>query len=149
MIRKFQISDTGQVMQIWLNGNEDAHPFIPKEYWRSYFAKVQEQILQAEVFVCEADGSIQGFIGITDGYIAGIFVDRSCRSCGVGKRLLEYVKQTHSALSLDVYQKNIRAVDFYRREGFVIVSSQADEDTGEFDFTMSWEKLQKKERISF
>jgi putative acetyltransferase len=76
-------------------------------------------------------------------------VDRSCRSCGVGKRLLEYVKQTHSALSLDVYQKNIRAVDFYRREGFVIVSSQADEDTGEFDFTMSWEKLQKKERISF
>ena len=37
-------------------------------------------------------------------------------------------------------------MDFYRREGFVIVSSQADEDTGEFDFTMSWEKASEKRK---
>ena len=30
MIREFQTADTEQVMQIWLNGNEDAHPFISK-----------------------------------------------------------------------------------------------------------------------
>lgn len=33
MIREFQTADTEQVMQIWLNGNEDAHPFISKKYW--------------------------------------------------------------------------------------------------------------------
>lgn len=32
MIREFQTADTEQVMQIWLNGNEDAHPFISKKY---------------------------------------------------------------------------------------------------------------------
>lgn len=30
MIREFQTADTEQVMQIWLNGNENAHPFISK-----------------------------------------------------------------------------------------------------------------------
>ena len=140
MIREFQTSDIEQVMRSWLIGNEDAHPFIPKEYWRSHYNEVQEAILQAKVFVYAADKKIHGFIGIIDGYIAGIFVDKSYRSCGIGKQLLEYVKQSHSVLSLGVYQKNTRAVDFYRREGFVIVSEQIDEDTGEVDLTMSWER---------
>ena len=42
MIREFQVSDTEQVMQLWISGNEDAHPFIPKEYWYSHFDEVQE-----------------------------------------------------------------------------------------------------------
>ena len=40
MIREFQTADTEQVMQIWLNGTEDAHPFISKEYWCSNFSMV-------------------------------------------------------------------------------------------------------------
>ncbi len=35
MIRKFKETDTRQVMTIWLSGNEDAHSFIPNEYWHS------------------------------------------------------------------------------------------------------------------
>lgn len=89
MIREFQTADTEQVMQIWLNGNEDAHPFISKKYWCSNFSMVQEQLLQAEVFVYEKDGIIRGFIGITDGYIAGIFVDRKCRSFSFHKHRLD------------------------------------------------------------
>lgn len=140
MIREFQTSDTEQVMQIWLNGNEDAHPFISKEYWRSHFSEVREQLSQAEVSVYERDGKIQGFIGIADGYIAGIFVDRSHRSCGIGKQLLKYVKQTHNALSLGVYQKNKRAVELYLHEGFSIVSDALDEATGETEYTMIWKE---------
>ena len=106
MIRKFQKEDTGQVMRIWLNGNKDAHPFIPKEYWEANYSMVEEQILQAEVFVYEADGEIQGFIGIVGGYIAGIFVDRAYRSLGAGRELLNCAKQLYDSLSLGVYQKN-------------------------------------------
>ena len=127
-------------MQIWLNGNEDAHPFVPKQYWYSHFEEVWKQLSQAEVSVYETDEMIQGFIGIVDEYIAGLFVDRNYRSCGIGRQLLEYAKQMHGTLSLDVYRKNTQAVNFYRKEGFIIVSEQVDEDTGEFDFTMSWER---------
>lgn len=140
MIRKFQKSDTEQVMKIWLSGNEEAHPFVPKEYWRSNFAMVQEQLLQAEVSVYEADGEIRGFIGLAGDYIAGIFVDGKYRSRGIGKQLLDYVKQTHDILSLGVYQKNKRAVSWYRREGFSVLSEELDEATGEVEYAMSWKK---------
>lgn len=140
MIREFQESDIEQVMKIWLSGNEDAHFFVPKEYWHSHFAEVRKQIAQAEVSVYETDGEIQGFIGITDGYIAGIFVEKCCRSQGIGRQLLEYAKQTHDALSLNVYRENERAAALYLREGFVISAENIEEDTGETEYTMIWEK---------
>ena len=37
-IRAFQIADLEQVMQIWLDGNREAHPFIPDSYWEENFA---------------------------------------------------------------------------------------------------------------
>ena len=46
MIRKFQKEDTGQVMRIWLNGNKDAHPFIPKEYWESNYSMVENRFFR-------------------------------------------------------------------------------------------------------
>lgn len=141
MIRKFHKTDTKQVMQIWLNGNIDAHPFISREYWESNFEMVQEQLAQAEVYVYESEKSIQGFIGVVDSYIAGIFVNKKYRSLGVGKKLLNHVKQIYPALSLGVYQKNSRAIGFYLRERFFVTSEQTDEDTGEIEYTMKWLSL--------
>ncbi|OQR00537.1 N-acetyltransferase [Ligilactobacillus salivarius] len=140
MIREFQISDTQIVMQLWLAGNEDAHSFITKEYWKANFEEVEKQLLKADIFVYNLNGEIKGFIGLMDEYIAGIFVDKAYRSQGIGRQLLEYVKQLHSTLSLNVYQKNERALRFYRENGFTIVSKQNDEYTGEIEFTMIWNK---------
>ena len=140
MIRKLQMSDREQVMRIWLSGNEQAHPFISKEYWRSNYDLVRQQLMQADVFGFETDGDVRGFVGLMDGYIAGIFVDAPYRSLGIGQQLLEYVKQTDGTLSLDVYEKNKRAVAFYVREGFSIQSEQLDEATGELEYTMVWKE---------
>lgn len=140
MIREFQISDTQIVMQLWLAGNEDAHSFIAKEYWKANFEEVEKQLLKADIFVYDLNGEIKGFIGLMDEYIAGIFVDKAYRSQGIGRQLLEYVKQLHSTLSLNVYQKNERALRFYRENRFTIVSKQNDEHTGEIEFTMIWNK---------
>ena len=140
MIREFQISDTQIVMQLWLAGNEDAHSFIAKEYWQANFEEVEKQLLKADIFVYDLNGEIKGFIGLMDEYIAGIFVDKVYRSQGIGRQLLEYVKQLHSTLSLNVYQKNERALRFYRENRFTIVSKQNDEHTGEIEFTMIWNK---------
>ena len=131
-------ADTDQVMQIWLNGNKDAHPFVPQAYWESNFETVQDQLLDAEVFVYKMYGEIQGFIGIVDDYIAGIFVDKKYRSLGVGKKLLDHVKSKYHSLSLSVYRKNNRAIAFYLREGFSVLSEGIDEATGEVEYTMIW-----------
>ena len=138
MIRKFEKKDTERVMQIWLEVNIETHDFVPSKYWLSQYQSVQKQILQADIYVYEQDKEIQGFVGMMDDYLAGIFVDKKCRSMGIGKSLLECVKKNYPAFSLNVYQKNRRAVNFYLREGWSIVSKEIDEDTGETDYTMAW-----------
>ena len=98
-------------------------------------------IPDAEVTVCEENGRVLGFIGITEeGYIAGIFVEEQNRSRGVGRLLMERAKQTHHSLFLHVDQKNESAVRFYLREGFVEEERQPEPDTGEIELSMIWKK---------
>lgn len=140
MIRKFETKDTERVMQIWLKVNIETHDFVPSDYWLSQYQSVQEQLLQADIYVYEQNKEIQGFVGMMDDYLAGIFVDEKCRSMGIGKNLLECVKKNYPTFSLNVYQKNRRAVSFYLREGLSIVSKGIDEDTAETDYTMAWKQ---------
>ena len=140
MIRKFETQDLDAVMQIWMDGNLDAHAFIPASFWTEHFEMVRDLLLQAELYVHEneAPRQIDGFIGLTENHIEGIFVAKAARSKGIGKALLDYVKSRRPRLDLSVYQKNERALAFYRREQFVVQSEGIDEDTNEADIQMLW-----------
>ena len=140
MIRKFETRDLDTVMQIWLHGNLDAHAFIAASFWTEHFEMVRDLLPQAELYVHEdaSTRQIDGFIGLTENHIEGIFVAESARSKGVGKSLLEYAKSCKPCLTLSVYQKNERALAFYRREQFVVQSEGIDEDTNEADIQMLW-----------
>ena len=140
MIRKFETQDLDTVMQIWLQANLDAHAFIPASFWEAHFEMVRDMLPQAELYVHEneAPRQIDGFIGLTENHIEGIFVAESARSKGVGKSLLEYAKSCKPYLTLSVYQKNERALAFYRREKFVVQSEGIDEDTNEAEIQMFW-----------
>ena len=141
MIRKFQPSDLEAVMELWLHGNIQAHDFIPKAYWEQHFSQVKEMLPDAELYIYENDNTaiIEGFVGLSDSYIAGIFVKDSARSQGIGKSLLDYVKSIKEGLTLNVYIRNQRAVNFYLREGFIIQSQNVDESTGEQEYVMAWQ----------
>lgn len=140
MIRKFQTTDIQEVMKIWLESNQDAHNFISEEYWKSNYAMVEEQLFDADLYISETNGKIQGFAGLMGNYIAGIFIDKKYRSMGIGKELLDDIKKEYSSLTLSVYEKNKRAADFYIREGFSLDSKGIDEDTNEKEYTMIWKK---------
>ena len=117
MIRELQKTDIDTVSQIWLDANRDAHDFIPAEYWENNFLPVKKMLLQAEVYVYmdERKNRIEGFVGLDQEYIAGIFVRKEARSGGIGKALLDFVKEKKQELTLNVYRKNERAVRFYER----------------------------------
>lgn len=140
MIRKFENLDLDAVMQIWLQANLDAHAFIPASFWEAHFEMVRDMLPQAELYVHENEDTrqIDGFIGLTENHIEGIFVVKSARSKGVGKALLEYAKSCKPRLTLSVYQKNERALAFYRREQFAVHSEGIDEDTNEAEIQMLW-----------
>ncbi|MNW44914.1 putative N-acetyltransferase YjaB [compost metagenome] len=140
MIKKLKNDDLETVMKIWLNTNIEAHDFINKNYWQGNYNLVKELLPNSTVFVYEDNSLIKGFIGLTDNYIAGIFINSDCQSKGIGKALLDYVKKDYSELSLQVYKKNIRAVKFYTRENFIVQKEQIDENTGEIELVMIWKK---------
>ena len=73
------------------------------------------------------------------GEICSIFVSGEMQSQGIGKILLNYAKDKRNKLHLNVYQKNARAISFYKREGFEIQHSGLDEATGEKDYVMTWQ----------
>lgn len=142
MIRAFSENDLFSVMQIWLDTNIKAHSFIPPNYWIDNYAMVKDILPQAEIYVYEDDNTnqIDGFIGLTNNYIEGIFVREAIQSKGIGKRLLNYAKEIKSSLRLSVYQKNTHAIAFYQREQFVIRSENIDDSTNEKEFIMTWSK---------
>ena len=140
MIREFQMDDINKVADIWLDTNIKAHNFIPAEYWKGNFKSVKEALTQAEIYVYEYDTEIQGFIGLNDEYMEGIFVRDEMQSQGIGKRLLNFVKEKKTKLYLNVYQKNMRAIHFYQREGFEIQREGLDEFTGEKEYVMVWQR---------
>ena len=139
MIRKLQNVDINKVVDIWLKTNLEAHDFIPGQYWTSNYEAVKKMLPQAEVYVYEDNKIIQGFVGVRDEYIEGIFVSGKIQSHGIGKALLDYIKDKKARLQLNVYQKNVRAMSFYQREGFTIQSERMDEFTGETEYVMNWE----------
>ena len=139
MIRKLQKADINRVADIWLKTNLKAHSFISEQYWTSNYERVKEMLPQAEVYVYEDDKMIQGFLGVRDEFIEGIFVSDKMQSHGIGKSLLDCIKDKKVRLQLNVYQKNVRAISFYQREGFTVQCDQIDEFTGEKEYVMNWD----------
>lgn len=139
MIRELRQADINKVADIWLDTNIRAHYFIPSQYWKSNFELVKELLLQATVYVYEDNRGIQGFIGLDDRHIEGIFVSDKMQSQGIGKILLNHVKNKSNKLLLNVYKKNTRAISFYQREGFEIQYKDLDKATGEKEYIMLWQ----------
>lgn len=142
MIKRMQKEDVDSVAKIWLDTNLETHHFIAPQYWKDNFEAVKEQLSRAEVYVWEDEHKkeIQGFVGLSDNYIARIFVRSGFQSRGIGKVLTDYAKSIRTQLTLSVYRKNTGAVRFYEREGFHIQREGTDENTGEKEYMMLWNR---------
>ena len=138
MIRIYRNADQKAVMSIWLQSNLKAHSFIAADYWQSHYEEVAEMLSSAQLLVAENDGRICGFIGMYNEMIAGLFVDEHYRGKGIGKMLLDTVKQMNYQLYLQVYKKN--KLHFYQRESFSIEKEQQDVASGEIEYVMKWVK---------
>ena len=129
MIRKFEKNDINPVMQIWKNENIKAHKFISKEYWKNNYNYVKEILPNAEIYVY-----------VLKENIVGIFIDTNNQCKGIGTSLLNKVKENRDNLTLSVYKKNINAINFYKKNDFIITSENIDKDTAEIEYTMTWNK---------
>lgn len=140
MIRKFEKNDINDIMRIWKNENIKAHSFIPKEYWKNNYNYVKGILPNAEIYVYLIKENIVGFIGLSQNFIEGIFVDANNQCNGIGTLLLNKVKENRNVLSLNVYKNNKNAIKFYEKNNFKIIDEKIDKNTNEIEYTMTWNK---------
>lgn len=138
MIRSYNSSDLNSLCKIWLDANLEAHSFVPQSYWLKNLGFISRALPCAEVYVYEENGAIAGFIGIENGYVAGIFIRSDFRCKGIGAELINKAKSIYSRLTLNVFKKNTRAVSFYKRLGFAEIEQSIDGETGEEEILMAW-----------
>ena len=58
MIRNMEPSDLDAVLDIWLESNLQAHPFVPAGYWRDNLEMVREQLPRGR---CMSGRSLPGY----------------------------------------------------------------------------------------
>lgn len=143
MIRKYNGKDLSQIMEIWLSENIVAHEFISKEYWQYNFKYVKDIIPNSEIYVYEVENKIIAFIGLNNNYIEGIFVRKQFQLKGIGKQLINFVKNLKEELKLNVFQKNLNAINFYKNLGFKIIDESLDINTNEKEYLMNWKRYNK------
>ena len=140
IIRKPLPTEIEAIIKIWLDGNMQAHPFIQPDYWLNHTDYMRQVLPLSEVYVCEVKDEIAGFIGLDGNYIAGLFVGGSHQSQGIGTSLIEFIKQQHFTLTLAVYKKNEKALQFYRKHSFVVTGERIDTKTDETELLMRWNR---------
>ncbi|WP_342323110.1 N-acetyltransferase [Kosakonia sp. BYX6] len=141
MIRAWRSPDLTPLLSLWMESTCFAHPFINDRYWQESEALVRDAYLPvAKTWVWEENGVLEGFISVMDAqFIGALFVRPSAIGRGIGKALINHVKQRFSWLSLEVYQKNERAVNFYHAQGFRIEESAWQEETQHPTWIMNWQ----------
>lgn len=144
IIRKFYEMDLKRVMKIWYEGNVEAHDFIDVSYWDRNFGYVSRLIPRSEVYVYEINGEIVGFIGVDEGYINGLFVDKQYRGQGIGTKLIAYLLEDYDFLELDVFENNVGAVQYYENRNFKKLREEVNEDLGEVEYRMYFKKKKQE-----
>ncbi|XTZ38578.1 N-acetyltransferase [Salmonella enterica] len=141
MIRKWHSSDVSPLLSLWMESTIYAHPFISARYWQESETLVRNVYLPAaQTWVWEDSRAVKGFISVMDEqFIGALFVRPAAIGQGIGKALINHVKQRFNRLSLEVYQKNEQAVNFYHAQGFRIEASAWQHETQHPTWIMNWQ----------
>ena len=153
MIRKANSNDLSRIAEIQIfNYRLFFYPIFKADEY--YFGELQVPSLMKEyetgldsLYVYD-DGVIKGFIKIEGTYIARLFVEPVLQNGSIGSELLEYAMSEHNADHLWALEKNVKAIRFYERHGFVATGEKKlEEGTTEYLILLRRKFLQKKEKI--
>ena len=103
----------------WMSPLDDLQPMA--DSWRDLLGS-------DTAWVAETEARVVGFCVREADNITGLYVASGSRNSGIGKALLDLAKSNRESITVWAYEKNERARKFYRREGFVEVGRELDEE---------------------
>ncbi|WP_028857594.1 GNAT family N-acetyltransferase [Psychrilyobacter atlanticus] len=140
-IRKLESGDIPEVVELWYETCIRAHDFISPDYWKANMEAMATVYLpDSETYLAVEEENIIGFITMVDNYLAAIFIQINMLECGIGTKLLNFIKNKKEAIQLAVYKKNSKSINFYKKHGFQVLSENLDKNTNEIELLMEWNR---------
>lgn len=132
MIRPYVASDVDQVIDVWYRASLIAHPFLSRDFLEAERIQIIEEWLPiTETTVYELDGRVVGSISLMGNEVGGFFVDPDHQGQGIGRALMDHVRDTRPYLELDVFEANSIGRRFYETYGFRFVDRHINEASGQ------------------
>lgn len=121
IIRQGIAADYPQLLDIWLRAVRATHHFLQPSDIDALLPQLRDVYFPAvELWVAvDPDDQPLGFIGFNENHVEMLFVDPAHHRQGIGRALLDFGRQSRSAMSVDVKEQNPQATAFYQRYGFV------------------------------
>ena len=127
LIRAAEKKDLSRIAEIFVfNNRANYFPIFRDEYYSFSELQVVTVIENFENYIGRLsetyvydDGIIRGFITVSDGEIQKLYTDTFFQGCGIGKLLLEFAVEKLNAYFLFALEKNVKAIAFYKRNGFL------------------------------
>lgn len=148
MIRRFLTADLGDVMDIWLTSNIQAHPEIDASYWTNqYETFMVGQLLESKTYVYEIEGKIVGFASLNQQMMLNaINVYPDYQRSGIGEALLDELSTHTQKMFVRVMVSNVTAFNFLTTNGFVMVENFFDQQTNQQ--SMILERISLEDRLT-
>lgn len=121
IIRQGIAADYPQLLDIWLRAVRATHHFLQPSDIDALLPQLRDVYFPAvELWVAvDPDDQPLGFIGFNENHVEMLFVAPAHHRQGIGRALLDFGRQSRSAMSVDVNEQNPQATAFYQRYGFV------------------------------
>jgi putative acetyltransferase len=131
-IRPYDPADEDAVIDLWLRASRAAHPFLDPAREDERVRKMREvYLVVADNHVAvDTNGDVVGLLGMLDNEIGGLFVRPDAQGRGIGRALVAHAVAERGTVTLEVYELNTRAREFYAANGFTETGRRPDEEAG-------------------
>jgi N-acetylglutamate synthase-like GNAT family acetyltransferase len=136
VVRKSTDADFAAILEIVNDGAQRYKGVIPADRWHEPYMPAEElkkEIAAGVAFsVAEQDGRVVGVMGIQDKgdvtLVRHAYVATSAQRGGIGTKLLRHLESlTQKPVLIGTWAAATWAIDFYKRNGFSVVSHQEKE----------------------
>lgn len=144
-IKRAVEEDIPEIARVFRISRESALPYLPKLHTAEedvafFSTKVYSH---QTVFVLKDEGVLVGFIAYDSDWIHHLYLLPELTGHGLGVHLLKLAKANSKCLRLWAFQRNQRAIDFYKKHGFKILNETdgKENEEKEPDVLMQWTAL--------
>jgi putative acetyltransferase len=113
------------MLALWERSVRPTHAFLAEHDIQTLRPQVEQAFANDALHwwvICNESDQPVGFLGYTPGVVEALFIDPAYHRRGLGGRLLAHAQQlANGPLQVEVNEGNLGALQFYQRQGFVVV----------------------------